>query len=63
MYAIRFSKFDEHGNFKCSNTSTRKYTVREAMQHLEDNGFKPLATKKKKLYRVYGKRGYIAHII
>ena len=53
MKKIKFRKFNEQGYFKGENESKRKYTVRGAMSHLADNGFKPMFATHHKLQYVW----------
>lgn len=53
MKKIKYDKYDEQGYYKASTESERKYTVREAMQHLHDNGFKPMFNNSRKLKYVW----------
>lgn len=46
---IRFRKFDEQGCCRGEIDSQRKYTVRGAMAHLEENGFRPSTVSDRKL--------------
>ena len=64
MKAIKFRKFDEQGYFKGENTSERKYTLRNAMEHLRENGFEPMFDDGKKLQRVWTNgKGINAYIL
>ncbi len=65
---IMFRKWDEQGNFKCEVESSRKYTVRGAMEHLESMGFSRLnvltGKPEGKLCHVYTNlRGINAYIL
>lgn len=61
---IRFRKFDEQGHCRGEIDSQRKYTVREAMAHLEENGFRPSAVSDRKLiYCWTDGRGTNAYIL
>lgn len=64
MKKIKYQKFDEQGYFKGEKTSARKYTLREAMEHLRQNGFKPLFdTEHKRQYVWTNGKGINAHIL
>ena len=64
MKSIKYSKFDEQGYFKAENVSNRKYTMRGAMRHLRENGFKPMFDNDKKLHYTWTNgKGINAHII
>lgn len=60
--AIIFMKFDEQGKCKGQIKSAYKYTVREAMAHLEANGFVPMYPNSRKLHRLYRLNSYTAYI-
>ena len=61
---IRFRKFDEQGCCRGEIDSRRKYTVREAMAHLEENGFRPLTVSDRRLiYCRTSGRGTNAYIL
>jgi len=64
MKAISYRKFDELGYFKAENTSSRKYTVRGAMEHLRENGFEPMFDNGRKLQKVWtNNKGINAYIL
>lgn len=62
MKAILFKKFDEQGYYRGSNQSSRKYTVRGAMAHLESMGFAPI-NDRRKLPKCWSNGAYNAYII
>lgn len=53
MFAIKFTKFDMNGNFVGTKTSAKKYTKRQAMAHLENNGMRRLFNSSSKLCSCY----------
>ena len=42
MFTINFKKFDEQGYIKAERKGTEKYTKREAIEVLKNNGFYPI---------------------
>lgn len=66
-FAINYRKWNnasENNEFFGETTTDHKFTKREAIAHLQNNGFKPWGTKNLKLPNVFSNgKGTMAYIV